>query len=181
MIAITLPWMLILLIPVIGIETVIVARRTTLPTKRTLRATALANVVSTVVGVPLTWVALFACEMLVWTALAGTSKLDSPRWNSPMHRVLITIFSAPWLGPSEKDGWWAVPLAALVLLIPFFFASVWIEQKITSHFLSVGTTDVPDEVSAGVLRKAVRDANVASYGLLFVLALGSLFWGWFQR
>ena len=181
MIVITLPGMIALLLPVIAVETVVVVRRTSLPGKKTLWATALANLASTIVGVPLTWGVLVVCEMGLWLALGEFAGNRS--WDSPIFQIFVTIFSAPWLGPVEKSGWWAVPLAAAVLLIPFFFVSVWVEQKVMEHFLPV-TADSeaqPNEVSEKVLRNAVRDANLVSYGFLFAFATVWLLWGAFHH
>jgi hypothetical protein len=65
-----------------------------------------------------------------------------------------------------------------VLLIPFFFVSVWIEQKVMEHMLPV--TEAL-EVNEKVLRSAVRGANLISYGFLFAFAMTWLSWGVFHR
>lgn len=127
MIFITLPGMIVLLLPIIAAETVVVVRRTSLPKTRTLWVTAVANLTSTLVGVPITWGVLFLCEMGLFEALAHTTKFGASSWNSPIGRIVRTILSAPWLTPV---GSWAVSLATLVLLIPSFFVSVWVEQKL---------------------------------------------------
>jgi hypothetical protein len=183
MIFITLPGMIVLLLPIIVAETVVVVRRTSLPKTRTLWVTAAANLASTIVGVPLTWGVLFLCELGLFEALAHTTKFANSGWNSPIARIVGTIFSAPWLAPVSDRGSWAVPLATLVLLIPFFFVSVWVEQKVTEQYFSVtSSADAqPNEVNAKVLRRAVRDANLMSYGFLFAFATVWLFWGAFHR
>lgn len=183
MIFITLPQMIVLLLPIIAAETVVVVRRTSLPKKRTLWATAVANLASTIVGVPLTWGVLLLCELGFFSALAHTSKFGNNSWNSPIDQAVVTILSAPWLAPVGDTGSWAVPLATLVLLVPFFFVSVWIERKVTEQFFSVtASADAqPDQVNEKVLRKAVRDANLMSYGFLFAFATVWLLWGALRR
>ena len=171
MVFITLPGMIVLLLPIIAAEAVLVIHRTSIKKGTVLWTTALANTISTIVGIPLTWGALFLCEIGLFEALNRT-RLASSSWNSPLSRIVGTILSAPWLAPVEGSGSWAIPLAALVLLIPFFFASVWVEQKVMEHFLPVTTATIPqpNEVNAQVLRPAVRDANLTSYGFLFAFA-----------
>jgi hypothetical protein len=115
--------------------------------------------------------------MGIFVATAHISKLGGS-WNSPLEQIVGTILSAPWIAPVENTASWAVPLAALVLLIPFFFVSVWIEQKVMEHMLPV--TEAL-EVNEKVLRSAVRGANLISYGFLFAFAMTWLSWGVFHR
>jgi len=183
MILITLPGMVLLLIPIIAAEAAFVIRRTSLQIGKVLWATTLANVLSTIVGVPLTWGALFLCEMAVGIGLARFTKVGSSSWNSPISQIVWTVLTAPWLAPDEKSGTWAVPLAALVLLVPFFFVSVWTEQRVMEHFLPVTTGDVaqPNEVNEKVLRRAVRGANLLSYGFMLSFTSVWLVWGVYHR
>lgn len=171
MILIAWPGMLVLLLPIIAAEAAFIIKHTALPHKRVVWATASANAVSTVVGIPLTWGILFVCEMGFWEGFSHTS-IGSGRWNSPLARIIGTIFSAPWLMPIGKRHW-AIPLAALVLLIPFLFVSVWVEQQVMKLFFRLPRTD-------DSLRKAVWGANVVSYGFLFLFAVVWLLWGALQ-
>ena len=179
MIFITLPGMVLLLLPIIGAEAALIIRRTSLRKGKVIWATAAANVVSTILGIPLTWGVLFLCEMGLFEGLAHSTRLGHSSWNSPLERVVGTILSAPWLAPVGDSGSWTVPLAAMVLLIPFFFVSVWVEQRVVEHILPATTAlDAPaDEVNEKVLRNAVRDANLMSYGFLFAFATVWLSWG----
>jgi hypothetical protein len=179
MIFVTLPGMILLLLPIIAAEAFFVIRRTSLEKGKVLWATAIGNVISTIVGVPLTWGALFLCEIAVWMGLARYTRFGDNSWNSPISQIIGTVLSAPWIAPVGKSGSWAVPLAALVLLIPFFFVSVWVEQRVMEHFLPVTTAEVAqsNEVNEKVLRRAVRGANLLSYGFMFSLATAWLLWG----
>ena len=183
MIFITLPGMVLLLLPIIGAEAALIIHRTSLRKGKVFWATAAANVVSTIIGIPLTWGVLFLCEMGLFEALAHTTKLGQRTWNSPLERVVGTILTAPWIAPVGDSGSWAVPLATFVLLIPFFFVSVWVEQKVIEHILPATTAlDAQlDEVNEKVLRNAVRDANLMSYGFLLAFATAWLSWGLFHR
>ncbi len=178
MIFIAWPGMLVLLLPIIAVEAVFIIRHTVLPHKRVVLATASANAVSTVVGIPLTWGILFGCEIGLWEGLSHT-KLGTSSWNSPLAQIVGTIFTAPWLGPADKSGRWAIPLAALVLLIPFLFVSVWVEQRVMKLFFRTASTEGIQgvESSDNTLRKAVWGANLLSYGFLFLFAAVWLLWG----
>lgn len=179
MIIITLPGMLILLLPVIVVEAVVISRRLSLPINKVFKATAAANASSTIVGVPVTWGLLFLFEGLVMLGLSQIPDITNLNWNSPLAEVVGTILSAPWIGPSEESASWAIPLAILVLLIPFFFASVLIERRVMKRFLPPTTAAEPQpgEISSRLLEIAVRDANLVSYGFLFVGTSALLIWG----
>ena len=71
MIFITWPGMLVFLLTIMAVEAIFIIRHTALTRKRIVWATASANAVSTVVGIPLTWGILFGCEMALWAGLSG--------------------------------------------------------------------------------------------------------------
>jgi hypothetical protein len=177
MIFITWPAMLVLLLPIVAVEAVFIISHTAFPHKRVVWATASANAVSTIVGIPLTWVILFGCEMFLWQGLSHTS-IGTGRRNSPLTQIVGAIFSAPWLGPVDESGRWVIPLAALVLLIPFLFVSVWVEQQVMKLFFRTPSSEGIQGVDASdsTLRKAVWGANVLSYGFLFLFAVVWLLW-----
>jgi hypothetical protein len=183
MIFITWPGMVLLLLPIIAAEAVFIIRRTALPRKKVIWATTAANAVSTILGIPLTWGLLFFCEMGLLEALSRTTNIGNSSWNSPLAQITGTILSAPWIAPVGESGRWAVPLAALVLLIPFFFVSVWVEQRVMKHFFPLTAADGTQEadVSDISLRKAVWGANLLSYGFLFAFATTWLVWGAVHR
>jgi hypothetical protein len=183
MIFITWPGMVLLLLPIIAAEWALIIQRTSVQKRKVLWATAAANALSTIVGIPLTWGVLCLCEMGFFATLVHIPKLGNSSWNSPLEQIVGTILSAPWIAPVESSGSWAVPLAALVLLIPFYFVSVWVEQKVMEHILPVTASldPQPSEVNERVLRNAVRGANLMSYGFLFAFATAWLSWGVFHR
>lgn len=183
MIFITWPGMLLLLLPIIAAEWAFIAHRTSLQKRKVLWATAAANALSTIVGIPLTWGVLLLCEMGFFGALAHIPNLGNRSWDSPLEQIVGTILTSPWIAPVESTGSWAVPLAALVLLIPFYFVSVWVEQRVIEHILPVtASLDAQStEVSDKVLRSAVRGANLMSYGFLFAFATAWLLWGVLHR
>jgi hypothetical protein len=112
-----------------------------------------ANLVSTLVGIPVTWGILVFLQ-LITGAGAG--------WGleTPLQKVLAVTVQSPWLIPYEGDLDWMVPAAAAVLCVPFFFMSVWCENV----------------VARGLVEKSLRPnvwqwawlANSLSYGLILL-------------
>jgi hypothetical protein len=83
-----------------------------------------------------------------------------------MGKVLAVTWQAPWLIPYEEDLNWMIPVAGLVLLIPFFFASWWSEYFVSKK--------LNETLPPTVLRIKVRNANLITYSLLAAWPLG--FW-----
>jgi len=82
-------------------------------------------------------------------------------------------FYIAWLPPEvEQHPWW-IPVAFLALLIPFFFASVWVERQVVDRF-----NRWP---KSGVAAWSWQ-ANALSYAVLGVVSVGFLSWallaGW---
>ncbi|HUO60690.1 MAG TPA: hypothetical protein VMU24_08475 [Candidatus Acidoferrales bacterium] len=163
------PFTLVLLIPIIIIEAAVIQRRLQYDEFwPVLRASAAANVVSTILGIPLTWVLyLLPFGFNVQNRVAD-AVLDTVIW--------------PWAAPSALTRAWAVPLADvvfLVLLVPYYFVSVWSESKVMERMLPLGaeTTDgqmlpiaLPQNkcaIEQSTLRRAVWVANLLSYALMF--------------
>jgi hypothetical protein len=160
MLAIVWPGMGLSLVPVIAIEIVVMIRMLKTPWARTSAVVAGANVVTTLVGVPLTWVVLVAVQMLAGGGGVG------PDFGTVLGKAFAVTVQAPWLLPYATDNPWMVPAAALVLLVPFFFVSWLIEYWVARWTMR----DVDHEL----LNRAVMFANIASYALLAVVVLGFL-------
>jgi hypothetical protein len=156
MIAVEVPIMAMAFVPVILLEAFVFAKRLDVPYRRALKAVAAANVFSTVVGVPLAWFVMFlpSCVGGVWMRVVP---------DSPAGTILSVLGGSAWLGPiSEKESW-MIPTALLVLLVPTYFASVWLEWfAIERQF---------DDLPRARVKKAVWAANSASYLGLLLLGL----------
>ena len=160
MIFISLPGMLIALVPIIIVETLVLSRRVALQNHAiVLKAVALSNTVSTLFGVPIAWMILVALQI-------GTGGARSYGIQSLFGKILAVTWQAPWLIPYESDLDWMVPAASVVLLVPFFAASWFIELRVNRRMLP--------EVDERTLRRATRDANLLSYLLLAGVAGGWL-------
>ncbi len=128
--------MFIALVPIILIEWVLLMR-VGAPIWESLLAMSVANLGSTIAGMPLAIV----IEIVVAT-------------NTP-------LYDESW---DPKDTWfreWMLPAGGVLLLIPFFLMSWWIEAPIAAWIL--------DDHPMQFVDSAVRDANIVTYGLLAAL------------
>jgi hypothetical protein len=168
MIAIVYPGMGILLLPVIIIEVVVLRRRLSSPLRRTAIMVTVSNLVSTVFGVPLTWMVLVALQ-----AVTGGGGSAGPSFDTFAGKLLAVTWQAPWMMPYESDMYWMMPVASLVLLVPFFFVSWLIEYQLSRLFLR--------DVDKADLKRAVLIANLVSYAMLAGVVLAWMGVGLYQR
>jgi hypothetical protein len=162
MLFVTLPKLVIGLVPVVILETFVLSFRLGKSFASQLGPAAVANLVSTLIGVPITWVLLVTLQVVSGGQSAyGLQTLRQ--------KFLAITWQAPWLIPYESDLNWMIPAASLVLLVPFFVASRLIEVPIV---VRMGRSDEPRRV-----RVAVLWANAASYAFLALCALLWLAWG----
>jgi len=125
-----------------------------------------ANLVSTLIGIPITMVVWFIVELSIGFAVGSAVK----SLNHPLPTVADYLFSvtigAAWLGPDESQLYWMVPTAMLVLLIPFFYVSWIIERSVARHYLA--------EIRKEQISWVTFYANLYSYGLLALIVVGWL-------
>jgi hypothetical protein len=139
-------------LPLVIIAEVVVAHRMLkLGAVRAAAALVPANLVSIGVGFPLFWLLLFVLQ----SAVGG----PAPGHRGFLSWVYGVINQVPWLIPNGHRLSWMVPLASLYLLVPAFFASVFVERWICSTLW--------DDVSKRRLRDYSWYAHFASYGVLF--------------
>jgi hypothetical protein len=158
MIFITLPQMLVALVPVIAIEALYARRALRLSQRQAFTSFGVANLVSTLIGIPLAWGALVLLQMATGAGHPGIE--------TPWHRFLAVTWEGAWLVPYrgyEHELYWMVPAATLFLLVPFFFASWWVEYLIVARLLR--------PLDRSEVRRATFRANLLSYGLLTLIAL----------
>jgi hypothetical protein len=160
MIFVTMPAMLIGLLPTIGIEAYIIKNNLNLIPKKAIITSTVANAISTTIGVPLTWGALVLLQMI--TGGGGAHGLQTF-----FKKFLAVTWQAPWLIPYESDLGWMVPTAMLVLLVPFFFVSWRVEYLIVWKMNKLLD---PRSVSSVCLK-----ANIITYGLFALYPISSYF------
>ncbi len=159
MIFLAMPALGLSIIPIIIIEAMFLSKKLELTTSSAFKTTTISNLVSTIVGIPLTWLLLVLIQMLAGGG--GAFGLDTT-----LGKVLSVTLQAAWLIPYESDLHWMIPVAGLVLLIPFFFASWWLEYIVSKKILK--------EHPARRVKIAVRNANIITYALLAFWPIG--FW-----
>lgn len=164
MVCVTVPTMLIALLPIALVEAWVLRRICGLAFREAWRGALIANLVSTVMGIPVAWIILFVVQLLTGGGMA--MGIDTP-----MERLASVTLQAPWLIPYESQMAWMVPAASLVLLAPFFAASVVTEYTV----LRWRWIPVPRRLFAGVFW-----ANVLSYTLFAAYYATQLWIGWHQ-
>jgi hypothetical protein len=146
MLAFVWPGFWLAFIPIVLIEALVARRVLGLALSDGLRVSLSANLWSTALGIPLTWLALLLPEMGAGYAVASLElEATGPGW------YLLAPLMAPWLGPGATS--WQVYAAAAWLCIPFCLMSMWIEGWAASRRLSREHA-----------RKWARAANLVTYG-----------------
>jgi hypothetical protein len=153
--------MIAALLPIIGIEAWVLSARLDVGFGTALVASGAANAVSTIVGLPVDWI---VGGMAVTTVSAFLPRSNAV-WKKVLNVIRQNLF---WLVGhyAEKNLSWIIPSAELVLLVPFFFLSWWIESLVVSRMLNGG---LADRVSG-----AVFTANLLSYALLSLVPVWML-------
>jgi len=122
-----------------------------------------ANIISTLVGIPIAWALLAAIEMLVWQRLPHT-EIPSTFW------LQHAFTDGAWLMPLWDAPKWYAPVALCLLNIPFCLMSVYVEQW------SIKNQREHDFTNLMALKWA-WEANLLSYtlitaGIILLFALG---------
>jgi hypothetical protein len=157
MLAIVWPLSVPTIIPVIAIESWLVRRELNVEWHTAIIQMTKANIFSTAVGIPIAWIASVALELIL--AYLVMNLADSKSYPPYIvGEVGAVILSAPWLGPFHSGRHWIIPVATTVLLVPFFFASFWVEAWYVARSLR---SEAPEKV-----RKAVWNANFLSYSAI---------------
>ena len=161
MIFLTLPGMALALIPVILVEARVLLKGLGLTPRLAFKVAAWSNVLTTFVGVPLTWAILLVLE-----GVTGGDRAYGI--NTPVKKLLAVTWQAPWMIPYEADHnlYWMVPTAMMWLLVPTFFMSWWLEYLAAARMLR--------DMERARLKSAMFRANLVSYALLELCALGWL-------
>ena len=160
MVAIYLPPAWLALIPIILIEAAVGIWLYNIPVKRAIIGQSVANCLSTLVGIPVTWAILALLQLRFFGTALGLDSIPK--------RVYAVTIQAPWLIPYEDDLRWMVPISFAVLTIPFCLMSIGVENAVLRRVLH----DIPKQT---VRAWAIR-ANIASY--MFLLALMAIALRW---
>ena len=149
MVAVFLPPLWVAIVPIIVLEAAVVSRLTGHPFRRALVPLAVANAVSTIIGVPILWSILALVEMLCCGGALGLTNI----WA----KIYAVTVQAPWLIPYESEFGWMIPAALVTLGVWFAAFSVLVETPIASRAL---------RVPARSMWRGMISANIISYLLL---------------
>jgi len=166
MIFLTLPMMVILLVPIIVVEGFLCKKWLGLTTWQAMKSNAVSNVASTVIGIPIVWALLLGLEYGTFEIMDKAGFIQ--RWHSPMAKIILFFFTSAWVPLSDHQAIWWVPAAILALLVPFFFASYGVEYLVM-RFMVGKREGAPPNLAYPRVRIAVRNANLITYGVMFVV------------
>lgn len=166
MIFVEWPLMFCALVPIIIIETLVLRRRLSLPFGRSLAGATRANILSTLIGVPIAWALMVAVEFAALSPIVWAGQKWHWNMESPLLYISFLVGIA-WIGP-PTTSFWPIALAAALLLVPTFFISVWIERW--SYRRSWRNLD------RTAVNHSAWSANLCSYTLLFAIACGWVGW-----
>lgn len=153
------------LVPIVVIESLVISKRLGWKFRPTVIKVSVANLVSTLLGIPVTWFLL---------ALFGsTAALVLPEM--PANRIVQGLFfivlGSAWIPPVPPDMEWIVFPAMGFILVPFFFAS-WAVEYLAVKAQLARAVEEDSQVDGRKLRRGLRDANLLSYLLLELAVLG---------
>jgi hypothetical protein len=165
MLPVAFPVLLIYLVPVVVIESLYLHFRLQTPIWETLKAVGAANLATTFLGFPLTWLLFLILDVGIAFGLEGLH-VSIPQ--SPFLNFIGVLLSAPWIAPMEGEHW-PILVAFVGLLIPSFFVSAWVESILLNRR---GWLCSEQDSS-----RAVWQANMLSYVFL-ALSGCLLLWHW---
>jgi hypothetical protein len=160
MLFVQMPFLVMALPVVIAVEAWLCRRWLDVSWKQAWLSTGIANLLSTLAGFPILWIALVAVQML----LGGGGV---PQVAEPWYSVYSVTVQAAWLLPDEERLYWMIPTAGIVLLIPAFFVTVLIERWVYRRTFREAPRVV--EVTSATWRM-----HFVTYGLLFLTGVGLL-------
>jgi len=162
MLAVVWPGSWILFIPITILEAAVAKKVFSINWKQSLKVSAIANVTSSVAGIPITWLALMLPFGLFSAAVFYLPFPESTK------NYLMIPFYALWLPPITAKQAWMVPLSATILCLPFFYASLIIETRVAEKMLAAFQIEI--------IRKWAWKANVYSYGAIVVMLISLTIW-----
>jgi len=150
------PMSWLLLFMVIPLEAKIAQKIMKVHFGKALEISGRANFVSTLAGVPITWLILAAVELF----LGGGSRVINHK-ASTSEWIYRSLIEGPILVPGHAPEWF-IPATLFMMNFPFCLMSVYVERKATERFI--------DEVcTKELLRKWSWLANLASYLVINIL------------
>jgi hypothetical protein len=161
MLPIAYPVVLLFLLPVIVIEAAYLRLKLRTAWWNTIKATAIVNAVTLVLGYPLAWLLSLVLEFLFIGIEYLLFKMGLEHTLERLPAWVGVILLPAWLGSWDKT--WPVLVAFVVLLIPSYFLSGFVESRMMLNRLDSESSEI---------KRAVWRANLLSY--LFLAAAGCI-------
>jgi len=120
-------------LPVVAVEAAVAQRVIEVPWGAAWRLSFRANLVTTLIGVPMTWLLMLFVQFLAF--LVGTGLDIGGRWS-----WIAAPFVLAWLPPGVERATWWIGMAGAGLSVPLFFVSVWIERRVGRRVLADAAT-----------------------------------------
>jgi len=156
MLPVTYPLILLFLVPVIAIEVFYIQRCLHTQWRNTVIAATTANTLTMLLGYPLIWILLTALQFQSTDFLNRTHSA-----------VFVMILTAGWPSPGYGADW-EILAAFLILLVPAFLLSAFVEGVLLSRFRWLRS----DRRST----RTVWAANALSYCFLAIAGCVVLWW-----
>jgi len=157
MLALAWPVQWLALIPIVLLECAVSRQSIQVPFRQLIWPVGKANLVSTLVGIPLAWAVMLI--PLFGVGLGLSLMPASTEMPTYLEYVLLPL-TAAWVG---GESVWQIYFAFVILTVPFCIISIFIEERILRR-------SFPKQDHAAIHAFTVR-ANVWSYVLLSALAL----------
>jgi hypothetical protein len=161
------PITIVLLLPIIGVEAKCACNRLSLSGGQAFRVFGVANVVSTIVGLPIATTVANAVQNRMQTHFFGTRQWNWDQWS----RNGDVSHLARGFGLYPR---WTLIAAAALMFAICFIISWWIEAAYVKWWMGRRKPDL------GLVRfqtsRVVRNANVLSYLLVATISIVILAW-----
>ena len=165
-VCVAVPTMLLALLPISAVEALVYWKGLGRAFKDAFWGALVANIWSTLVGVPIVWLPLVVGQLAVGGGRAWG--MDTPE-----QRLEAVTLQAAWLIPYRDHIGWMIPAASIAVLLPFYLGSIVIEYLVLAGrwrtlgrkqlFLSVAAANAISYIGLGVY-----------YGVQLCLALDAI-------
>ena len=162
------PFLLLAILPVVLLETMILKKYTGLNFSRSCKAVSSANAVSTLVGIPITYILILFFEL----ALSEVGGWIGDTTGQVLSMTGYVLFPALLVPFSEKLELLFLPwiiVAGIILMIFFFFVSWKVEFFVAKKMLS------DDNIPKSKLNNIFMRANIASYLCMTMIWIGYIY------
>jgi len=159
------PITIVLLLPVIAVEAKYAQSRLNLSGGQAFRVFGVANVASTVIGLPIATAVATAVQNRMQIRLFGTRQSNLDQWSRGGDAADL----ARGFGQYPR---WTVLAAAVLLFGMCFVISWWVETAYVKWW--IGRRRVDTELVHSQISRVVRNANVLSYLLVAALSISIL-------